>query len=472
MATILIVDDDAALREGLAETLSDLGHRAVEAPSGLVALDLASRERVDAVLLDLRMPGMDGLEVLRRLRADPAKAPPVAILTAYASAANTIEAMRLGAFDHLTKPIARADLDFLMSRMLRARAYSDATPASRASPPDDDLVGSSEAMRAVQKTIGLVADSDATVLITGETGTGKELVARAIHRHGRRGSGPFIAVNCAAIPRDLLESELFGHVRGAFTGALAERSGAFRDADKGTLFLDEVGDMDLTMQAKILRALQERNVAPVGGRPIRVDVRVLAATHRDLAAAVQEGKFREDLFYRLNVVPIHLAPLRERPSDIVPLAEYFLNQATDPPKRLSTEAATSLSAHTWPGNVRELKNAIERVAILCRSDTIAATDFDFLSIAARAHGSTAAPDWAEGDLASAVGRLEEFMITRALREAGGNRTEAARRLGIHRQLLYAKAQKYGIDVGEASADRTGDVVKPDEARRAPPENIK
>ena len=471
MATILIVDDDAALREGLAETLDDLGHRAVEAPSGLIALDIVGREQIDAVLLDLRMPGMDGLEILRRLRTDPASAPPVAILTAYASAANTIEAMRLGAFDHLTKPIARADLDFLMTRMLRARAFSDPTMATHASPENEDLVGSSDAMRAVQKTIGLVADSDATVLITGETGTGKELVARAIHRHGRRGRGPFVAVNCAAIPAELLESELFGHVRGAFTGALAERSGAFRDADKGTLFLDEIGDMDLTMQAKILRALQERTVTPVGGRPVRVDVRVLAATNRDLAAATQEGRFREDLFYRLNVVPIHLAPLRERPTDIVPLAEYFLDQVTDPAKRLSSEAALRLSTHAWPGNVRELKNAIERVAILCRSDTITAADFDFLSTAARARDPEA-PDWADGDLASAVSRLEEFMITRALREAGGNRTEAARRLGIHRQLLYAKIQKYGIDVDEPSADRTTDVVKPDEPRRAPPENIK
>ncbi|UPJ50106.1 sigma-54-dependent Fis family transcriptional regulator [Bradyrhizobium sp. 200] len=472
MATILIVDDDAALREGLAETLNDLGHRAIEAPSGRVALDIVDRESIDAVLLDLRMPGMDGLEILRRMRADSAKAPPVAILTAYASAANTIEAMRLGAFDHLTKPIARADLDFLMSRMLRARTASDPTLATRALLQDEDLVGSSDVMRAVQKTIGLVADSDATVLITGETGTGKELVARAIHRHGRRSSGPFVAVNCAAIPADLLESELFGHVRGAFTGALAERSGAFRDADKGTLFLDEIGDMDLTMQAKILRALQERVITPVGGRSVRVDVRVLAATHGDLAAAAQEGKFREDLFYRLNVVPIHLAPLRERPSDILQLVEYFLIQATDPPKRLSAEADSRLLVHSWPGNVRELKNAIERVAILCRSDTITASDFDFLSTAARAHGPAAAPDWADGDLASAVGRLEEFMIARALREAGGNRTEAARRLGIHRQLLYAKVQKYGITVDEPSADRTGDVVKPDDARRPPPENVK
>jgi DNA-binding NtrC family response regulator len=359
-----------------------------------------------------------------------------------------------------------------MSRMLRARTPLELSPTGTPCSDDEELVGSSVAMRAVQKTIGLVADSDATVLITGEAGTGKELVARAIHRHGRRGTGPFIAVNCAAIPGDLLESELFGHVRGAFTGALAERSGAFRDADKGTLFLDEIGDMDLTMQAKILRALQERNVAPVGGRPVQVDVRVLAATNRDLGRAVRDGKFREDLFYRLDVVPIRLPPLRERASDIVPLAEHFLRRATEPAKCLSREAASRLAAHAWPGNVRELKNAIERVAILCRNDTITAADFEFLSPAASAPGSSAAPDWADSDLAAAVSRLEAFMITRALRESAGNRTEAARRLGIHRQLLYAKTQKYGIDLDEPSADRTADVVKPDDARRDPPENIK
>src|SRR5438034_11078384 len=198
-----------------------------------------------------------------------------------------------------------------------------ARPASR-NLVEDDLVGPSDAMRAVQKTIGLVADTDATVLIAGETGTGKELVASAIHRYGRRASGPFVAVNCAAIPAELLESELFGHVRGAFTGAVAERSGAFRDADRGTLFLDEIGDMDPAMQAKILRAIEERSVTPIGGRPVRTDARLLAATHRDLTAAIRQGKFREDLFYRLNVVPIHLPPLRERPADIVPLAEHFL----------------------------------------------------------------------------------------------------------------------------------------------------
>jgi DNA-binding NtrC family response regulator len=462
MATVLIVDDDAAMREGLAETLSDLGHRAVEAPDGNAALAIAARERLDAVLLDLRIPRMDGLEILRQLRSRPG-APPVAILTAYASAANTIEAMRLGAFDHLTKPIGRDDLISLISRMLRSR--TEAPPPTAPEVDEEELVGPSDAMRAVQKMIGLVTDSDATVLIAGETGTGKELVARAIHRHGRRASGPFVAVNCAAIPAELLESELFGHVRGAFTGAVSERNGAFRDAARGTLFLDEVGDMDFTMQAKILRALQERTVTPVGGRPVHVDVRVLAATHRDLEAAARDGAFREDLFYRLNVVPIHLTPLRARLADIIPLAEHFLFRATEPPKRLSADAAAHLMAYAWPGNVRELRNAMERVAILCRGNIITAPDLEFLSTAPGSRDREGTTDWTEGDLPGAVARLEMHMIKRALQEAGGNRTEAAKRLGIHRQLLYTKAEKYGIDGGEVSADQTGAVVKADDADR-------
>lgn len=450
MTTVMIIEDDDSVRNSLARALIDLGHRTIQAGSGRIALDILRKEQIDAILLDLRMPEMDGLEILRRLRADRIDAPPIAILTGYATSANTIEAMRLGAFDHLTKPIRRDDLESLISRMLHSRAVGEIATTESRGHGDQDLIGPSSAVRAVEKTIGLVADSDVTVMITGETGSGKELVARAIHRHGRRSSGPFVAVNCAAIPAELLESELFGHARGAFTGAVAERSGAFRDADQGTLFLDEVGDMESVMQAKILRALQERVVTPVGGRPVSVDVRVLAATNRDLTAAVQAGRFREDLFYRLNVVPIHLAPLRDRLADIVPLAEHFLHGVTDPPKQLTAEAAARLMAYPWPGNVRELKNAIERAAILCRSDALAASDFDFLT-AASAPALTPS-DWAHGDLPRAITQLEIYMITRALQETAGNRAEAARRLGIHRQQLYSKVQKYGIDLRRPPAD--------------------
>jgi len=264
MATILIVDDDAAMRDALGEAARDLGHDAHLAASGSQALNLLNAQAIDAVLLDLRMPGMDGIEVLGRIRSlrNP---PPVTVLTAYATAANTIEAMRLGAFDHLTKPIGREEMSRVLAGMLAARA---APGAFRPEPEPGGLIGSSEAMRAVQKTIGMLADSNATVLISGETGTGKELVARAIHEYGHRGGKPFIPVNCAAIPAELMETELFGHVRGAFTGAVADRKGAFREAEHGTLFLDEIGDMDIAMQAKILRALQERVVTPVGGKAI------------------------------------------------------------------------------------------------------------------------------------------------------------------------------------------------------------
>jgi DNA-binding NtrC family response regulator len=438
MPTILIVDDDAALRDGLAETLTDLGHIAEQAANGEAALARLARGRVDAVLLDLRMPGLDGMEVLRRLRAQP-DAPPVAVLTAVPTAGNTIEAMRLGAVDHLAKPIGRADVADLLARML-----PDNGPARPASPAtaEEDIVGSSAALRDVQKAIGMLADADTTVLITGETGTGKEVVARAIHRHGRRGARPFVAVNCAAIPAELLESQLFGHVRGAFTGAVADRAGSFREADGGTLFLDEIGDMDATLQAKLLRVLQDRVVAPLGGRPVAVDVRILAATHRDLALAVREGRFREDLFYRLGVVPLALPPLRDRLADILPLAEHFLAlTGGTQPRRLSAEAAGLLLAHPWPGNVRELRNAMERVAALARRPVIAAADLAFLGSAAKPPET----DWLDGELPDAVARLETAMIRRALTACAGNRAEAARRLGIHRQLLYDKIRRYGIE---------------------------
>jgi DNA-binding NtrC family response regulator len=451
MARILIVDDDAALRESIAETIADLGHEPVPAPDGEAALARLAQGGIDVMLLDLRMPGIDGMEVLRRLRALPT-APPVAVLTAVPTAGNTIEAMRLGAVDHLAKPVGRHDIAALIARMLPAPAPAAPPPPD---PGTDELVGSSAPMREVQKSIGRLADSEATVLITGETGTGKEVVARAIHRHGRRGAAPFVAVNCAAIPASLLESQLFGHARGAFTGAIADRAGSFREAAGGTLFLDEIGDMDLAMQAKLLRVLQDRMVVPVGGRPVPVDVRILAATHRDLRAMVARGGFREDLFYRIGVVPVHLAPLRERLSDILPLAEHFLARAGGG-RLLSAEAAARLLAHPWPGNVRELRNAMERAAVLAPLPVLSAADFAFLQ------GEAAADtDWLAGDLPGAVARLETEMIRRALASCGGNRAEAARRLNIHRQLLYEKMRRYGL---ELSASRTGGVLEPD----APP----
>jgi two-component system NtrC family response regulator len=451
MPTILIVDDDVAIREALSEALADLGHTPCPVADGSAALAWLTKHRVDAVLLDLRMPGLDGMEVLRRIRAQAAP-PPVAILTAVPTSANTIEAMRLGAIDHLAKPIGREELSTLVARLLAATGEP---PSPRPAVDTEELIGSCAAWREVQKTIGLLADNEATVLILGETGTGKEVVARAIHHHGRRSKAPFVAVNCAALPGELLESLLFGHVRGAFTGAVTDRPGSFREAAGGTLFLDEIGDMELIMQAKLLRTLQERVVTPVGGGTVPVDVRVIAATHRDLPALVRDGRFREDLFYRLGVVPLALPPLRERLADVVPLAEHFLATAAavGTPKRLAADAAARLLAHDWPGNVRELRNAMERVSALVRRPVVTAADLAFLSDRA----VSLDPHWLAGTLPEAVARLETEMISRALDAAGGNRAQAADRLGIRRQLLYDKIARYGLD---PSVKRTAGV--PDE----------
>jgi len=455
MATILIVDDDVALRESLVETLIDLGHAARAAASGREAL-AAITDDIDGVLLDLRMPGgMDGIEVLRRIRTQPSP-PPVIVLTAFASAQNTIEAMRLGAFDHLTKPIGREELKALIPRLPpRAQAFADAKQLQE----PDTLIGSSDGMRRVQKAIGLAADSDATVLVLGETGTGKELVARALHAHSRRKDKPFVAVNCAAIPDDLLESEMFGHVKGAFTGATSDRNGAFRDAEGGTLFLDEIGDMPLAMQAKILRALQERVITPVGGKPIKANVRVVAATHHDLAALVASKSFREDLYYRLNVVPIEIPPLRERGADVIPLAQHFLMQGSEAPRadrRLGSSAIEKIEAYSWPGNVRQLRNVVERACVLSRSPIIEAGD---IVTSDEMSGRTSLS--LETDLPAAVAQLEALMIRKALDATDGNRAEAARRLNINRQLLYTKMQRYGIADTESSEKLTRPVSKDD-----------
>ena len=435
--TILVVDDDAPLRRAMAVTIEDLGHTAAQAEDAASCLDWLAEHRADAVLLDLRMPGMDGMALLRRIRALPSP-PPVAIITAVPTGENTIEAMRLGAVDHLAKPVGRDALAALLTRMLPAAT----APAAPSDPTrEGDLIGSSAAMREVQKSIGLLADSDATVLLLGETGTGKEVVARAIHRHGSRAAAPFVPVNCAAIPTELLESLLFGHVRGAFTGAIADRAGSFREAQRGTLFLDEIGDMDLAMQAKLLRVLQERVVTPVGGKPVPIDVRVVAATHRDLSQAVRAGTFREDLYYRIGVVPVALPPLRDRLADIVPLAEHYL-ALSGTGRRLGADAAARLLAPPWPGNVRELVNAMKRAATLARHPVLGAADLDFLSSsAAEPAGAT---DWLTGTLPDAVARLETELIRRALAAAQGNRAKAAEQLGIRRQLLYDKLERYGL----------------------------
>ena len=443
MARILIVDDDTAFRESLAEMLGDLGHAVSAAPTVAAGLQVLQAGSVDVAIVDLRMPGEDGLAFLRKARG--LSRAPCIMLTAYASGGNTIEAMRLGAFDHLTKPIARTSLVEVLERALLSAGQAG-SPENVAQNPEQEgdeaeLVSGSEAMRQVFKRIGLAADSDATVLVLGETGTGKELVARALHRNSVRAERPFVAVNCAAIPADLMESELFGHVKGAFTGAVSDRAGRFREAQGGTLFLDEVGDMPLPTQAKILRALQEREITPVGAsRALPVNVRIIAATHRDLPDAVRQGRFREDLWYRLQVVPVHLPPLRERLGDVLLLAEHFLRQGGGAsPKRLGADAARLLLAHDWPGNVRELRNAMERAALLCPGPVIGPEHIGLQPAAANGP----AIDW-NGPLAPAVAQLEREMVTRALAATMGNRAEAARRLGLSRQQLYRKLAEFGL----------------------------
>ncbi|MBO9642708.1 MAG: sigma-54-dependent Fis family transcriptional regulator [Pseudacidovorax sp.] len=450
MADLLIVDDDAAFADSLRETLESLGHAVQTAPGGEEGLALLGAHRFDLVFLDHRMPGMDGLQTLAAMNARLARRPPVIVLTAHAGSAGTIEAMRLGAFDHLAKPISRDAVVDAVRRALASATPASAAPAPQPVADDGELIGVSEAMREVHKRIGLAAGSRAPVLVIGETGTGKELVARALHRHSDRADGPFVAVNCAAIPKDLLESELFGHVKGAFTGAVAERAGCFKAANGGVLLLDEIGDMALEVQAKLLRVLQEGEVTPVGSHRVqKVDVRVVAATHRDLAQAVRDGRFREDLRYRLDVLSVRLPPLRERLADIVPLAEHFLRLAAapGPAKRLSAEAARALLAYDWPGNVRELRNAMERCHALQRGAVIAQVELPGAgSVGSAAEGAGGLPaDWYDGTLPEAVERLEKLLLQHALAAAGGNRSMAARQLGIHRQLLYTKLAQYGLE---------------------------
>ncbi|WP_126972137.1 sigma-54 dependent transcriptional regulator [Xanthomonas sp. BRIP62411] len=444
MARILIIDDDAAFLATLQATLRSLGHTVIAVDNGADGLMRLSEGGIALAFVDFRMPGMDGIQVLRARADDPrARQVPLVMLTAYASSGNTIEAMTLGAFDHLVKPVGRADIVEVVERALASRADANADTAASEPSDDDGLVGHSPAMRNVHKRIGLAAASDLPVLITGETGTGKELVARALHRASARAASAFVAVNCAAIPLELMESELFGHRKGAFSGATSDRIGLIREADGGTLFLDEIGDMPLPMQAKLLRFLQEGEVTPLGGRGAqKVDVRVLAATHRDLAAWVAAGQFRSDLRYRLNVVPIELPPLRERGQDIVLLAQYFLRTGDGAARALSADAQARLLAYPWPGNVRELRNVMQRSQLLVRGHSIVGADLDDALDHSAEQPPTAAP--LQGTLPEAVARLEKQMIQDALAHSSGNRAEAARRLGIHRQLLYRKLDEYGL----------------------------
>lgn len=442
MAHLLIIDDDLAFRDSLCEMLEDLGHHTVQADTVHSGLQRLRAERIDLVITDLKLPGEDGLAFLRQ--AMHVKQVPCIMLTAYASGGNTIEAMRLGAFDHLTKPVSR---QMLIETLQRALPASHAESPVESPPIEagetDSLIGQSACMRQVFKQIGLAAATESTVLMLGETGTGKELVARALHRNSARASGPFVAVNCAAIPAELMESTLFGHMKGAFTGALHDRKGCLGEAAGGTLFLDEIGDMPLALQAKILRVLEAREFTPVGGHAaLRMDARIVAATHHDLPDAVRQGRFREDLWYRLQVMPITLPPLRERSEDLLELARYFLAvYAAGKQKQLTAQAERKLQQHDWPGNVRELRNTIERAVILSHHAWVEPEHIQWTSPPS---ASRAASSSSGTTLAEALMQVERDMIMRTLLEVDGNRSEAARKLGLSRQQLYRKLEEHQL----------------------------
>ncbi len=466
-AHVLVADDEPSIRFVLRETLESVGCSVVAAVDGDEALEALLSGSFDLAFLDIRMPGPSGLELLDRLRTagnDTA----VVIMTAQNTFENAVEAMKRGALDYLVKPFAMAEVQALVTKTLRVRALQKEVGALRRAMgarivAGDRLVGKSPALLEVFKTLGRVAPRPVAVLITGESGTGKELVARAIHAASPRAGAPFVAVNTAAIPRELLESELFGHERGAFTGAVAPRMGRFREASGGTLFLDEIGDMPGELQAKLLRVLQSDEVTPVGGRlPERVDVRIIAATHRDLDAAVARGEFREDLLYRLRVVPIHIPPLRARATDVRALATHFVERYAPElggsPRFLSEEALVCLERHAWPGNVRELENSIKRALVLATGEVLTPEDFAFLEAKppgpapARledlvADETDAALDAGEAELhRRLVERVERPLLERALARTGGNQIRAAALLGINRNTLRKKIVELRIEI--------------------------
>ncbi len=459
MPRVLIVDDERKMRRVLQILLEQMGLESVPAANGDEALERFGAEKVDLVLTDLKMPGMSGVEVLAKIHAvDPDV--PVIVLTAHGTVQTAVAAMKQGAFDYILKPFDVQAIELVIRNALELGRYRTEHRFLKEQEQVgtrrfENLVGGSPAMQAIYDLIRQVAPAKTAVLITGETGTGKELVARAVHNLSPRRDKLFVPLNCAAIPPDLLESELFGHVRGAFTGAQMERTGKFELADGGTLFLDEIGDMAYPLQAKLLRVVQEGVVERIGSnKPVKVDVRVLSSTNRDLAAAIREGRFREDLYYRLNVFHIHLPPLRERQEDITPLAEFFAGEfGREMGKGLLTltpDAAAVLQSYQWPGNVRELRNLMERAAVLGTDPQIDGRMVRLLLPPAQvqamaadgADAAVAAPDSLQ--LEPAVEELERKLILRALGVANDNKAEAARLLGVSERTLWYKLKRYAL----------------------------
>ncbi len=451
--TVLVVDDDARVRQSLRRFLEDEGHDVLESPNAAHAYTTLERQKVDAVLLDIRMPGEHGLDALVRIR-EQAPDTAVIIVSGEGTVEHALQAGQRGAFDFIEKPVqdpqrlsdtlAEAVRVTRLRRRDEAPSARPAAPASAAVALGDDLgmIGASLALERMREQVRKVAPSNGRVLILGENGAGKELVAHAIHALSKRAAGAFVKLNCAAIPKDLLESELFGFEKGAFTGATQSKKGRLEMADGGTLFLDEIGDLALEAQAKLLRALETGEIERLGGtRSAKVDVRLLAATNRDLADAVQQGEFREDLYFRLNVLPIQVPALRERRGDVQRLAEHFLAQyaATEgrTPQRLAADAVTLLDDYHWPGNIRELRNLMERAVVLVSGDEIGAGDLlPWLE--------TSPGEGEDSGLKGKVARSEIESIRRALETADWNVTQAAAGLGIDRTNLHRKMRKYGI----------------------------
>jgi two-component system nitrogen regulation response regulator GlnG len=467
-ARVLVADDEPSIRFVLRETLEESGCEVVDVDSGDAALEVLAAGDFQLAFLDIRMPGPSGLELLDRIRELGAPTA-VVIITAQNTFENAVEAMKRGALDYLVKPFGLEEVKALVAKSLRTRALEEEVhvlrrEVARQTAPGERLVGRSPELLEIFKTIGRVAARDISVLITGESGTGKELVARAIHAASGRAEAPFVAVNTAAIPRELLESELFGHEKGAFTGALASRTGRFRDASGGTLFLDEIGDMSVDLQAKLLRVLQSGEVTPVGARETqRVDVRIIAATHRDLDAEIAAGAFREDLLYRLRVVPVHIPALRERRDDVRVLAEHFVaryaTELSGGARIIADETIEQLERYDWPGNVRELENAVKRALVLSSGEVLTPEDFAFLNeraVPEERHAGLAelverevrdALDGGGGDVyRQLIERVERPMLEAVLARTDGNQIKAAALLGINRNTLRKKILELGISL--------------------------
>ena len=467
MNTILIIDDDDQLRKSFERLLMEEGYSVESAPSGELGLDLVTEKAPDLVILDIRLPGMNGIETFRAIHKIEPKLP-VIIMTAFGTTETAIEATKMGAFDYILKPFEIPDMLSVIEQALEAGRFMRSPVDMNAAPEKasrEAIIGRSKPMQDVYKAIGRVSPTDATALIRGESGTGKELVARAIYHHSPRANKPFLVINCVAIPENLLESELFGYEKGAFTGASHRRVGKIEQANNGTLFLDEIGDMPSSIQAKILRLLQEKSIERLGGREtIPVNVRIIAATNRNLESALSEGRFREDLYYRLKVVTIWLPPLHERSSDIPLLTEYFLSRYAgemqmDNPG-ITEEAMKILKSHPWPGNVRELANTIQKTLIFNRGAPICPEDITqtISGEIVERRASAGADDkairqWIRKSLISkttenmfdkGMDRFASMMIGEALNLTGGNRSRAAKLLGLSRPTLHSKIEKYRI----------------------------